>query len=1035
MITGTTGSWTTGTAAIDDPERQPVFGASIDLYGSVINEVTVGSSYHTLFDSMPSWLTTYGTSPAAAGTAVTASGGTLKVFSGSTSNAAFVVTASTVVPTVPFAVRARWMVPGTDTSMLVFSGYDQAAQPTVGSQGLQPRLWAANGSVTALYNAANLGTHAFTPGTYYTNEVLYDGTKMHYTIYDGTYGTVGYGTRADTVGTWWGGLGDPLTNAFAGTAFFNLLQMQAGTHVAVGNLGSSYVAQLYGSTNAAVGSAQGTANNGTAVIPVLFDLPHYGYLKVFSGTAQTGSLSRYPISGNGTFWGGGLYKYGDVAGSLIDISEDVLQLSGRIELEEGYGGYVPSGAVSGDMDIRLASGSKFSVLNSASPLYGVRVLNRDVNVNAGFQYDGTAQTLRQFSGISAKVEVDSESRETSLYSLDKSELLRRKKISWPIMHNVPSDQVIRSVLAECDLSWLPDADFVCQFNNTTTSEEGIAPYYSEDVGYADGRWGEPNGALTNDTGAALRYLFNKDLFTQGFVTYWVEGSSPQTVIRLYQDETNYLEISGATTLTLFLTKGGATVEKLSCAGATANQWHLVCFTWDTTTNIIKGYIDGVLIDSATIGTDMPSGAVTQVKITAGPEGATGGEVNVDLFRLGHTLLTEETILAIYNAGEEEDSVASIDPGFNTIEWLWIDERNAWNIIKDICEAEGARFYFDASGKAHFENRYHSLQPPHTTSQKTVSYDSDAMGLNVVSDSEAVINKAVVVSNPLVKQGTQIVWAADSLMGIPAPTLSSGSIIGSYGTTEWWLWFNDPCVDVDTSITGTSGTTQSYFRAAAWRPAVVGIPRQYKDATGSVIMAGTAYSKAIRITATNAFRENTFTPIVGDTQWLPRAVFVGSGGADWGTTEPTPFFGVKAAPITSALSGTKIGDRIRKTTEDTASIGSYGEHAVEINNDFIQDPNYAQYVSQWLVMYNRDPRPTVEGVKIMADPRLEIGDRVTLNDASGATGVANDFWVTGLNWDMSPAYTQELKLKFAGASNFFILDDATQGRLDLNVLAF
>jgi hypothetical protein len=129
------------------------------------------------------------------------------------------------------------------------------------------------------------------------------------------------------------------------------------------------------------------------------------------------------------------------------------------------------------------------------------------------------------------------------------------------------------------------------------------------------------------------------------------------------------------------------------------------------------------------------------------------------------------------------------------------------------------------------------------------------------------------------------------------------------------------------------------------------------------------------------------------------------------------------------------DRIRKVTEDTASVGSYGQHTVEINNDFIQDPEYAEYVSQYIVMYNRDPRPAVEGVSIMADPRLEIGDRVTLQDSSGATGVNNDFWVTGIDWEMSPVYTQTLKLKFAGESNFFILDHPTNGKLDCNVLAF
>jgi hypothetical protein len=388
----------------------------------------------------------------------------------------------------------------------------------------------------------------------------------------------------------------------------------------------------------------------------------------------------------------------------------------------------------------------------------------------------------------------------------------------------------------------------------------------------------------------------------------------------------------------------------------------------------------------------------------------------------------------YYLAQSADDVAYLDEGMNTIEWLWVDDRDAWELIKDVCEAEGARFYFDSQGRAHFENRYHSLQPAHLTSQKTISYDADAMGLTLVSDQDAVINKAIVTANPLKKQAAQLVWTADSLLEIPAPVLvsSSGSAISTYGTAEWWLWFNDPCTEVDTTITGTSGTVQSYFRAAAWRPAVVGYPRRYIDATGSVVMAGTAYSKAIRVTATNAYRVNDYI----NPGWTPRRVVIGSSGSTWGTTVPTPFFGIQGAPITNVwTSGGSQVDKIHKVTEDTASIGSYGEHAVEINNNFITDPDYAEYVSQYLVMYNRDPQPTVEGVEIMADPRLEIGDRVTLQDSSGATGVNHDFWVTGIDWEMSPAYTQSLELQYAGASNFFILDHPVNGRLDVNVLAF
>jgi hypothetical protein len=122
-------------------------------------------------------------------------------------------------------------------------------------------------------------------------------------------------------------------------------------------------------------------------------------------------------------------------------------------------------------------------------------------------------------------------------------------------------------------------------------------------------------------------------------------------------------------------------------------------------------------------------------------------------------------------------------------------------------------------------------------------------------------------------------------------------------------------------------------------------------------------------------------------------------------------------------------------ENTASIGSYGERTMEIDNPFISNYDYAEWMAEYLLHYYGTIRPRLENVEIMGDPRLEIGDRVTVVDAAESTGINTECWIMGVDYDEGPPYKQRLKLAQADKSNFLILDDPVNGKLDLNILAF
>ncbi len=316
MITGTTGSWTAlGTAEIGALERTPVFQVLVDFYGSAINRVNTGSFRHTDFTGTPSWLTVVGSDKASKGTSVSMADGTCAITSGSVTNYAYIVgsfptptTGTTVVRT-----RAQFLI-GTSGSFMY--------PLTIVSANAQPSGALATGSIRpdeyhlgTMLNVRTLdgvtATAAGAAATDYIWEAALTAGSAFLKVYNGTLGSIVGRQAAHTwvFATPYLIIGDPRTDSAAGTLSLSYAQIMSGTSVQLGNLGSGYVVQMYGTDNAVIGSLQSAVNNGT--VSFQYEWPQCVYLCVFEGTAQTGSVGREPASGNGTFFGGDLFNYGD----------------------------------------------------------------------------------------------------------------------------------------------------------------------------------------------------------------------------------------------------------------------------------------------------------------------------------------------------------------------------------------------------------------------------------------------------------------------------------------------------------------------------------------------------------------------------------------------------------------------------------------------------------------------------------------------------------------------------------------------------
>lgn len=724
-----------------------------------------------------------------------------------------------------------------------------------------------------------------------------------------------------------------------------------------------------------------------------------------NGTSQIDALERDPYFKVTVDW-----PYGT---TYDDISTDLVGLSGRLEYESSITGFIPSGAIAGDLDMELKTGSKYSAFNTSSPLYGSQRLNRDVAAYGGFTVGGSDQYLQQFTGRTDKVQTSSANRTTSIHATDKSNLLKNLTLQLPILDLARSDYIINAILTEAGIhngyyndGWTNE---LFLFDDTLVGENGATPSTSSGIDYVEGKFGNAlNISANGDRVTYLNPTFVRQ--TAGTIQFWVKMSAEGVGGRMINvtgtgmnDMSIYTSTSGGGVHRIaFTIDDGADDRTLLMTenGITYDEWQHVAVTYDR--NMMRIFINGT--ESAHCARGGLSYAGWKSFVIAPADTAI---MAIDHLQISWEARTPNDIKKCYEATTTSNAgVSTFETGKNYPKFAVLDGLNAWETVKKVCDAEGAVFYFDALGVAHFKNRDHLLA--NLSTDKVTSYDTNTMDLTINESHEQRINKVSVKSYPFRELPGTRVWVSDSDIKIPAN-----------GTTVFWANFSSPVIKADTSFTAGTTGTGSIFKAYGilpygpefpyWPPEFgPGTYSVWTDASGSVALYGTAYANSMKILATSG-------------------VSTGDVYLSW---YGTPWVKIWATPLQTP---SKDNDTytISCQAQDSDNIGSYGERSVNINNDFITDKTYAQDMADYLLQYYADPHPVIEGVEIMADPRLELGDVVSLSDSSGATGLDDYFWVTGIGWDAGPPYTQQLKVMYMSTGSFFILDHGTYGKLDEN----
>lgn len=105
---------------------------------------------------------------------------------------------------------------------------------------------------------------------------------------------------------------------------------------------------------------------------------------------------------------------------------------------------------------------------------------------------------------------------------------------------------------------------------------------------------------------------------------------------------------------------------------------------------------------------------------------------------------------------------------------------------------------------------------------------------------------------------------------------------------------------------------------------------------------------------------------------------------------------------------------RMTMADVRQVGTAGgpADAPDLTHDvgwWVQEETAARSLAYWLAQQTARPRPVVDGVPVVGDPRLRIGDRVTVSDTH-RSGLRITGTIIGLSSDLAAGdYGMELRL--------------------------
>jgi hypothetical protein len=311
----------------------------------------------------------------------------------------------------------------------------------------------------------------------------------------------------------------------------------------------------------------------------------------------------------------------------------------------------------------------------------------------------------------------------------------------------------------------------------------------------------------------------------------------------------------------------------------------------------------------------------------------------------------------------------LDPGINIIPFgLFEKGSNMSDLFHQLAEAENGHFYQNEAGIFKFENRQHWDSAPFTQVQRIV-LTGQVIQAQAPNDSH-LINVVEIRSPIRQKQPLQTVFSLPSLSSILIPANSD---------SEQFFEFQDPVL----ALTDPSnGGSNSYF-----------IGNTASDGTGADSTSSLSFKNIGNFAKAVKYRiHNSSSVDVYVTQLV-------------------------------------LGGRVAKQTgdlyyreQDDSSVTAYQERVLSINNEFIQNADWAASLSR-LLLNDFSDIENIQQLTIRALPELQLGDLISWQGR---------YWRVfdiKSNLDPSYGYVQDITLLQRTITSYFRIGISTIGGTD------
>lgn len=299
----------------------------------------------------------------------------------------------------------------------------------------------------------------------------------------------------------------------------------------------------------------------------------------------------------------------------------------------------------------------------------------------------------------------------------------------------------------------------------------------------------------------------------------------------------------------------------------------------------------------------------------------------------------------------------IDPGMFQIPYAWLDDESIIEDCWQLAAACGGRFYVDVDGQFCYENAFHWLTSPHTTSQQTYSRTTDYNRLSILLDDGDLFSDITVVAAARTAGPVGSLWTPDGPIVVPAST--TRTIVAP---------LRQPLAGVNGTLNYTVVTHGG------------------RRVTSNVTVSSPTWC-AQRATFTVA-NTNSYAIVLQQVS-ITGAQLAGGNQHEETSTSNTSFWSGRSR-------------RVRRFT----------------GNPYVQTPAQAAALAEMMRDYSQGVRLKYQLSNVVGNPERKIGDLVTISDTIMLAAGNRTAYITGLSWQWDSSGFKHTTIDLVDAATLY-----------------